>query len=747
MGNVTIVNADGDQRSVPAEDVSRWPGYHVEGLQEHAENVGEAQLKSDTSAWRAGTQAAAQTITGGVSDVVQRVTGGKDATDKIRRDQEAHPIAAFAGNVGGAALGLAMGGSGVPTLPSLASRAGTSLAESAGGGLVGRVLGSAAEGAIYGGGQAVSELALSDDPLTAEHVASVLSSNVMFGAGVGGVVGAGTKLFERGLQIAGDKLAAARSVRGAIDGIPEDLQGLDDAGLKDAHVSAKEAHAADIKAERASLEEIRTNQRAEMANQVKDLHEDLATERPIFQALSADGEINPALKGIDGVQDARVQMAKSYEALRSRLDKPITMARNPMALIEPLETRQAALETLQQKLPELHAAMAGDARAAVLEHVDTALEETKQQISTIRALRETPVSSGRLTTLEAGPSARMQAIEGARDAIKNAPELGMVGKAASGAAFGGVAALAHMIPGVGIAAPFVGKAAANAVETLFRRGASTVGKVAGKATSAAEKFLAATKTLEPYVTPTATKVLNAVRFGASKTEDSEDLGALFHQRTSELYQQTMRAPDGTTVMRPEARAAMASKLDPIRQVNPLLADKIETVKARATAYLAQVAPKKPEPPALQIGPDNSRPGDLAIRAWARTVRAVEDPASVEERLARGIVTPEEAQAYRTVYPERFAALQREIFAAAPLLERTLPMNKKVALSIFTGIPVTPAMQPNVLAVLQATFEVEPGSAGGTQAPRPQASFGAFGSLKDVDKPTPAQARDGAGGQR
>ncbi len=236
-----------------------------------------------------------------------------------------------------------------------------------------------------------------------------------------------------------------------------------------------------------------------------------------------------------------------------------------------------------------------------------------------------------------------------------------------------------------------------------------------------------------------------MRFGASKSQPAEDLGPLFQQRTSELYQQTMRAPDGTTVMRPEARAAMAAKLDPIRQVNPILADKIETVQARKVAYLASVAPQKPEAPALQIGPDTWRPSDMEIRAWARVVRALEDPKSVEQRLARGIVTPEEAQAYRAVYPERFAALQREIFAAAPTLDKTLPMPKKVALSIFTGIPVAPAMQPNVLAVLQATFDVEPGSAGGTQAPRPQPNFGAMGSLRDTDKPTPAQARDGAGG--
>jgi hypothetical protein len=691
------------------------------------------------------------TATGGASDVALRALLNKEQTQRLIDDRARHPIASIAGGIAGGALGIAAGVGPASWAQGAGAATAEALGEGAGflGQLAARTAGGIVEGAGFGAQNAVSELALSNDPLTAEHVASALSSNVLFGGAVGGVAGAGSKLFERGLQIAGDKLAAASAARETMTSLPEDLRGLDDAGLKAARVEASAAHDADIAAEKQSLEQLRVNQRAELANQVKDLHENLATERPIFQALSSGGELEPALKGIDGVSDARVQLAKSYERLRSALDSPISVQRDPFPLIRPLEQRQAALEALQEKLPEMHAALAGDARASVLEHVDAALDETKQQVAAIRSIsgrEQLPLSSGRLTMLEAGPSARMQAIDAARDALKTGGELGMIDKAASGAAFAGGTALAHMIPGVGLAAPFVGKAAANAVETLFKRGASTIGAVEGKAAAAAGRFLGAARSLEPYVAPTATKVLSTVRFGPSSKEQpaDDDLAALHRARTGELYQQTMQLPDGTTAMRPEARKAMAAKLDPIRQVNPPLADKIETFQARKVAYLAQVAPKLPDLPALQIGPDTSRAPDMKIREWGRAVRAAEDPESVEERLARGVCTPEEAQAYRACHPERFAALQKEIFQRTPLLEKTLPMQKKVALSIFTGIPVTPAMQPNVLSVLQATFDVEPGSEGGTQAPRPQAAFGKFGSLKDVDKPTPAQARAGGG---
>lgn len=737
------------------------------------EHVAEANAKAlhPTSGGVLGTANAALTgalsgLTLGGSDVALRSFMTKDQADRMANDRADHPIASTAGTVAGAILpSIATGGAAAPEegallgtelaavtpaarAVSLGAKARAALETAGTGSLAAHIGGGAVEGAAFGAGQGVSELALSNDPLTAEHVASVLSSNVLLGGVTGGVAGAGTKLVERGLQIAGDKLAAVRSTRTAVDGLPADLQGLDEAGLKDALAKAKTDHAADIAAERKSLEELRVNQRAELANQVKDLHEELATERPIFQALSEDGELTAKLKGIEGVPDARVQLAKSFDRLRSALDSPLSVQRDPFPLIRPLEQRQAALEALQQKLPEMHAALAGDARAAMLEHVDGALAETKQQIAAIRNLREAPLASGRLTALEAGPSARMQAIDAARDALKNAPELGMVGKGASSAAFGGVTALAHMIPGVGLAAPFMGKAAANAVEKLFQRGAGALATATEQASSAAGKFLGAAKALGPYAAPTATAVMSAVRFGPSGSTDATepataDLGTLFRHRTSELYAQTMRQPDGTTVMRPEARKELAAKLDPIRHVNPILADKLEDIQARKATYLASIAPKRAEAPAMQIGPDEWKPPDMEIRRWARAIRAVEVPTSVEERLARGVITPEEAQAYRAVYPERFAALQREIFEAAPQLDKTLPMAKKVALSVFTGIPVTPAMQPNVLAVLQATFEVEPGSEGGTQAPRPEANFGAFGSLKDIDKPTPAQKHEGA----
>jgi hypothetical protein len=129
---------------------------------------------------------------------------------------------------------------------------------------------------------------------------------------------------------------------------------------------------------------------------------------------------------------------------------------------------------------------------------------------------------------------------------------------------------------------------------------------------------------------------------------------------------------------------------------------------------------------------------MQMRSFARTVRAVEDPHGVEERLAHGLITPEDAEAYRTCYPEKFQALQEQIMSTVPTLSKTLPMKRKVALFIFAGVPTAASLQPNVREVLQANFAMEKG--GGQQAPKPEPTYGPRGSIKSLDKPTPAQSR-------
>lgn len=699
-----------------------------------------------------GLSSLASGVSLGTSDLAARALLSPDSVDYIRQSRENHPIISTLGNVAGAVIGGAASGGAslegegaglLASSPAAAvSRLGSGIAERAGGGVAGAVKAGVAEGSLYGAGNAVSELALSDDPLTAEHIASTLSSNVLLGAGLGGVAGGAFKLGERALSRASSALTDAGAAKAALAGVPEDLAGLDAAGLREASATERAALKTQAEAETARLEAERVPQRQQLADEIKELHQTLANEAPISKAVQGAD-----VGAIEGVKNIRVQLAKSYGGIRTAFDSPLSVARDPSSLIRPLEMRQSALEALQAKVPEIQEVLGADARGAALRHVDDALVETKQQLAQIRGLsKANPVSSPALTDLTSGVSPRLKAIEAAQEALGNAPKKGAVQKAVEGAAFGGGTALAHMIPGVGIAAPFMGKGASDLVGRLFDHLSGAGAAVAKKSGEVAKTFLDVTSKIAPVAPATATQTLRAVRFAMTDHEHTGDekLPELYNARSAELRSQTTFAPDGSVQMRPDARAEMSKRLDPIASVNPLLADKIETIAARKVAFLSSKLPRQPDIGGIQIGPDMWHPSDMEMRTWARYVTAAEDPAGVEDRLVHGIVTPEDAEAYRTIYPERFAALHGKLMAAAPTLAKTLPYARRLAWSVFAGVPIDASMSPNVLAVLQGTFTRPPPSSDagvpGMQPQKAQPQFGSLGSLKSSDKPTPAQQR-------
>jgi hypothetical protein len=126
---------------------------------------------------------------------------------------------------------------------------------------------------------------------------------------------------------------------------------------------------------------------------------------------------------------------------------------------------------------------------------------------------------------------------------------------------------------------------------------------------------------------------------------------------------------------------------------------------------------------------------MDMAKFARYIEATEDPQGVLDRMASGKMTPEDAEAFKAVYPEMYAEVQDAIMARLPELQETLPYQKRLMLSIFFDRPVDPAMDPAVLGVLQGNYANEPGTEGGTQAPPAR-----FASLRgnNPPKPTPAQ---------
>ncbi len=720
MSNVTLRGPGGEVTSVPEAEVPTWTAlkFRPESPDEHADRVGESARNANTSALGATATKFLGTATLGASTIAARAIGGADEALRANREAEAHPYGSFAGDVLGS---VTPGG--------LVSRAGAAakgaLAVGKEAGLLAHVASAVGSGAIEGGvmgaGAGVSEFALSEDPLTVERAVSVIGHNFATGAGVGAVAGGIAKLTERGLVRAQEAIESHIAETSKLAAVPDDLAGLDAKGL----TAAKESHLAELETTRVADRKAIADDLGAFRNEVKDSKIFLATKE-------ADA------KAIGNVSELAARNAKGESALRNVLDNPIALAEKPQMALTVLQKQQSALEGLVKADPELRAAFAADAtgaRAASLDAVAPTLEKNLALQERIRASMA-PHASPKLDAIAAAQESLKAG--GGKSAIQSMAEVGMQGP------------IMHAV-GAAIPIPVVGHAvgawvAKKATDLVFNRMSLATTEVAKKTANVVGRFVDVAGKATKVAPVLATKVLQSVRFAAPGHEDRRDepvktakLDEAFHARSAEIRSQVMPGPDGRPVMRPDTRAAMAQKLLPIRTQQPIFADRMETMMAARIEYLANALPKKPDIMAMQAGPDRWKPSELAMRSWARKVAAAEDPAGVEDRLAAGTLTPEDAEAYNAVYPERAAHLKQQIQMKLPELRSSLPYSRRLALSLFSGVPVDPAMAPNVFAVLQSSFQSEDGK-GTTSAPMAAPQFGSV--KKSVPEPTPAQTRSG-----
>jgi hypothetical protein len=217
------------------------------------------------------------------------------------------------------------------------------------------------EGGLQGLGQGVSELALSDDPLTAERIASVLTSNTLLGGGIGAGAGTIGKLAESGILRAKgalDEIAAGSRIGSDVTG---DLAGMDAKALRGAH-----------EAELGAIEAQRVPQRAQLADEIKSFRQELK-EQKIYLATKGAEE-----------RELREIGKRSLDADRQLdrlLNNPKRMAEKPELAKAALQQQEAALEDLAKNAEQLKVKFAGDTsgeRLAALENSGKALERNRE---------------------------------------------------------------------------------------------------------------------------------------------------------------------------------------------------------------------------------------------------------------------------------------------------------------------------------------------------------------------------------
>jgi hypothetical protein len=155
-------------------------------------------------------EGAADSLTLGLYSGAANLIGGDDYTYRQEKRAARNPGASTAGLVAGMVPTFFAGGAGAAgklarLTPGGKLAAGSNKIEKALGGIRGTAAAMALEGAAYGAGQGVSDIVISDAPLTAEAVFSEVGLDAIVGAGLGAGVGIAAK--------GAGKLAAKRQAR------------------------------------------------------------------------------------------------------------------------------------------------------------------------------------------------------------------------------------------------------------------------------------------------------------------------------------------------------------------------------------------------------------------------------------------------------------------------------------------------------------------------------------------------------
>jgi len=198
---VPIVTPDGKLGTIPATDAQQaWKAgarWKTKADRDRWEKEGLADIKKDIydNSAQALVAGGLSGLTLGGSNVIMRGAGKLIGEDEAVRGglealKEVNPIVDTVSNVGGAVIGTVLTG-GALGAAGTAAKAATTAGQTAGAamglGKAGQTIaGMAAEGALWGAGQGVSEAALAESP---EQAVDALVSNITLGGVTGGIFG------------------------------------------------------------------------------------------------------------------------------------------------------------------------------------------------------------------------------------------------------------------------------------------------------------------------------------------------------------------------------------------------------------------------------------------------------------------------------------------------------------------------------------------------------------------------------
>lgn len=183
---------------------------------------------------------------------------------------------------------------------------------------------------------------------------------------------------------------------------------------------------------------------------------------------------------------------------------------------------------------------------------------------------------------------------------------------------------------------------------------------------------------------------------ASFLGDHEDKQLAFKQRAKEIHA-------ATADMGERVRSVVQSDMADVNEQFPQFSGSLAAGMTRAALFLESKLPSSYRAAAPGAPGRSTRPvADHDIAKFARYWSAVNDPVSVVQDMALGLVSSEQIEAVKAVYPELYVSLSDKLMTRAADMDAAgerIPMQTRAQIGRFVGVQIEPAFKPSVLDLL------------------------------------------------
>jgi hypothetical protein len=550
----------------------------------------------------------------------------------------------------------------------------------------------AVEGAAYGAGAAISESALGDRELTAEHILAGAGLGAVIGGAAGGLFAGGRRI-ARGAQDMGERIHGAGVHPKLGDAVERGAKTLDDKAAARIATEVRD----DVARLRTAvdspppppLSKLRSDNAAEQIAGARRALDDAAR-------LAPDSELGGHLKAVDRAARAKggkAQVEGAYQALDD------------------------AARAVEQSAPDaakaIRAAMGdealyGRAGAAMREVAESrgALSPIARAIDPDEALAATAALS------DARGHTALQSVASAASRYAEAlARAGIVDSTMAGAAKRLAGNLAQAADGIalrsqsdgmagGLAGMLIGSAAGMVLDETVGAIGGPVGALAGMALRGRAMPLVAAHgaRVRDAVKAAVRSALSGRRSGAyaAIAADTARRAHEKHRRDVEEYR-----ADPERVHDRVARA-----MEPLAGQAPGVVSAVHAGVASRLEYLSSKMPAGMRHSNLQPHLDDVTIPATELLRFARIARAVENPLVIVEDLRAGTLTRETVDVVRDVSPRLYEEVRLLAYEELARSRRPAPYQARLQLGVLLGIEADTSLQPARMAMLQGSYAAD-----------------------------------------